>query len=223
MKFKLFLTMLFAAIFASTASAAIVVTLIPNVTVNGTATQAAFNSYNQNANVTEGTWVHSQFNLSIKANSGVPEPITKLTFLGLTITSSVSGTANTYDANGLTFNTEGDAAPAIFRAYDAMGNDVTSSVIGQPVLNNDFTAENIYEIRVTGADVPGLPASSVNSINAAGDVLTGTFTATVESGPDTAQASAAATTTVVAAVPEPTAGALAFATLGFMTMFRRRK
>lgn len=227
MKFKLFLTMLFAAIFASTASAAIFsieVTSAANTMTTQVGTGLGI--YSQDTTVTPGPGITTvtQFRITARSDDGTtPLPLQRLVSLTDTLSSNTVGPV-VLDAASLPAVFNDETTSPTFRAYNRFGVDVTAGLIGQSVLNNDnLSLWDVYEIRGSNIQTAQFTGTTYQ-ISQEGDVQTHKFDtsgrvvgdATVESATDTA-------TITATVVPEPTAGALAFATLGFMTMFRRRK
>lgn len=125
-------------------------------------------AYGNDAYFAPGTWDRSlySFTLTAKAADGVtPVPITRIDAMTVTLSSNMNATTFVFDVatigGGLKFNVEGLGAPVI-NAYNQAGLNVTGSsgLVGQPVVNNDITAEDIWSITFSDLRVQDVPVSS---------------------------------------------------------------
>lgn len=168
-----------------------------------------------------GSWYRTIFGGIITAGNDGAVPLTQLTALSVTFSSTTSLTPHTINLGGLTFNAIG-SAPGV-RAYDMSGNDITvaAGLSGQSVLIN-LTDKGVYKIGLSDLRIQLDPAPTFGgdlTINNPGDVLTGTFSSTMSYGEgQTTSDSGFATTTIV---PEPSSTLL----LGLLGLvgFRRKR
>lgn len=171
------------------------------------------------------------FTLSATDDNGNPIPITRVDNLTVTLSSNTSATTVVFNvatvvAGGLKFNVEGLGAPVI-NAYNQAGTNVTGSsgLIGQAIVGNDLTAEDIWSITFSDLrvqDTPTATAGGAFNISLTGHEAYAVVDATIIAGGTSVSGTDQMRSIIGSPVPEPSSMFLAVAGSLGCIMRRRR-